>query len=149
MGMVSFRFNPPTSRLWAGIPGKPLCAQGSRVAAHIPTQISQSVIFVFLITFTSMIPTLPLGIYQTFWLEAEHGFNKTTPTLYVTDMIKGWGLGLVIGTPLLAAFLYIFEWAGDRFLPWLMALLLVPQRSSFIVPSDNVSTASVSRCSWS
>ncbi|VDC05236.1 unnamed protein product [Peniophora sp. CBMAI 1063] len=86
-------------------------------------QISQSVIFVFLITFTSMIPTLPLSIYQTFWLEAEHGFNKTTPTLYITDMVKGWALGLVLGTPLLTAFLYIFEWAGDRFLPWLMALL--------------------------
>ncbi|KZV71232.1 hypothetical protein PENSPDRAFT_578162 [Peniophora sp. CONT] len=86
-------------------------------------QISQSVIFVFLITFTSMIPTLPLSIYQTFYLEAEHGFNKTTPGLYITDMIKSWVLGLVLGTPLLAAFLYIFEWAGDRFLPWLMALL--------------------------
>jgi STE24 endopeptidase len=70
-----------------------------------------------------MIPTLPLSIYQTFVLEAKHGFNKTTPALYVTDMLKSWLLGIVLGSPLLAAFLYVFDWAGDRFVPWVMALL--------------------------
>ena len=72
-----------------------------------------------------MIPTLPLGLYQTFVLEEKHGFNKTTPGLYVADMLKGWTIGFVLGAPLLAAFLYVFEWAGDRFVPWLMALLYV------------------------
>jgi len=66
---------------------------------------------------------LPLGLYQTFVLEEQHGFNKTTLSLYFIDMIKGWALGIVLGTPLLAAFLYIFEWAGDRFVPWVMMLL--------------------------
>jgi STE24 endopeptidase len=56
-------------------------------------------------------------------LEEQHGFNKTTLSLYFIDMIKGWALGIVLGTPLLAAFLYIFEWAGDRFVPWVMMLL--------------------------
>ena len=72
-----------------------------------------------------MIPTLPLGLYQTLVLEEKHGFNKTTPGLYVADMLKGWAIGFVLGAPLLAAFLYVFEWAGDRFVPWLMALLYV------------------------
>lgn len=87
-------------------------------------QISQSIVFVVVLTLTSMIPTLPLGLYQTFVLEEKHGFNKTTPGLYVADMLKGWAIGFVLGAPLLAAFLYVFEWAGDRFVPWLMALLL-------------------------
>lgn len=77
------------------------------------------------LTIISTVPTLPLNIYQTFVLEEQHGFNKTTPLLFVTDMLKGWAVGFTLGLPLLAAFLYVFEWAGDRFIPWLMALLYV------------------------
>jgi len=87
------------------------------------SQISQSVIFVFLLAFVSSLLGLPFGLYETFVLEERHGFNKTTPSLYFADLLKGWALSVVIGTPILAAFLYIFEWAGDRFVPWVMMLL--------------------------
>ncbi|KAI9436819.1 peptidase family M48-domain-containing protein [Russula earlei] len=89
--------------------------------------ISQSVVFVFVLVFAATIPTLPLGLYQTFVLEEQHGFNKTTLSLYFADMLKSWVLGIVIGSPLLAAFLYVFDWAGDRFVPWVMMLLIVFQ----------------------
>lgn len=42
---------------------------------------------------------------------------------FVTDIIKGWLVGFAIGGPFLAAFLAIVRWAGDRFVPWLMAFL--------------------------
>ena len=58
-------------------------------------------------------------------LEEQHGFNKTTLSLYFIDIIKGWALGIVLGGPLLALFLHIFEWAGDRFVPWVMMLMYV------------------------
>jgi STE24 endopeptidase len=58
-------------------------------------------------------------------LEEKHGFNKTTPSLFVIDLVKGWGLAFVLGSPFLAVFLYIFQWAGDRFVPWLMAFMYV------------------------
>ena len=83
----------------------------------------QSCVFAFVLYLTSTLPSLPLEIYQTFVLEEKHGFNKTTPALFVTDMLKGWALGIVIGAPFLSAFLYVFKWAGDRFVPWLMAFL--------------------------
>ena len=57
-------------------------------------------------------------------MEEKHGFNKTTPQLFVSDLIKGWGLAFVLGAPFLAAFLSIFNWAGDRFVPWLMAFMI-------------------------
>ena len=79
--------------------------------------------FAAVLFFVSSIPSLPLSIYQTFVLEEEHGFNKTTPSLFVGDLFKTWGLGFVIGAPFLAAFLYVFKWAGDRFVPWLMGFL--------------------------
>jgi STE24 endopeptidase len=80
---------------------------------------------VFLLTFITNFATLPLGLYQTFVLEEQHGFNKMTFSLYFADMLKGWALGVALGTPLLSAFLYIFEWAGDRFVPWVMMFLWV------------------------
>jgi STE24 endopeptidase len=88
-------------------------------------QILQSIGFVFVIFFCSSIPTLPLSVYGTFVLEERHGFNKTTPALFVADLLKGWGIAFVLGSPFLAAFLYIFKWAGDRFVPWLMGFMLV------------------------
>ncbi|EIN06828.1 metalloendopeptidase [Punctularia strigosozonata HHB-11173 SS5] len=87
-------------------------------------EITQSIAFAFILFFISSLPTLPLSVYSTFVLEEKHGFNKTTRTLFITDTLKGWALGFVLGAPFLAAFLKIFKWAGDRFVPWLMAFLL-------------------------
>lgn len=88
-------------------------------------QILQSIVFSFLLYFVSLLPSLPLNVYSTFVIEGRHGFNKTTPALYVTDMLKGWALGIVLGSPFLAGFLSIFKWAGDRFVPWLMGFMCV------------------------
>jgi STE24 endopeptidase len=62
-------------------------------------------------------------LYQTFVLEEKHGFNKMTIGLFIMDTLKGWALGFVIGSPVLAAFLWIIRWAGDSFIPWLMSFL--------------------------
>ena len=45
------------------------------------------------------------------------------------NLVKSWLVGFAIGAPFLAAFLSIFQWAGDRFVPWLMAFLYVAQFS--------------------
>ncbi|KAF4622317.1 hypothetical protein D9613_009267 [Agrocybe pediades] len=87
-------------------------------------EILQSIAFVFILFILSSLPTLPLQAYGTFVLEEKHGFNKTTPRIFVTDILKGWGIAFVLGAPFLAAFLYIFQWAGDRFVPWLMAFMI-------------------------
>ncbi|KAF9039259.1 peptidase family M48-domain-containing protein, partial [Panaeolus papilionaceus] len=87
-------------------------------------EIKQSIAFVFTLFFLSSLPTLPLNIYSTFVVEQKHGFNKMTPALFVTDLIKSWILSFALGAPFLAAFLYIFKWAGDRFVPWLMAFMI-------------------------
>lgn len=84
--------------------------------------------------FVSSIPGIPLSAYQTFVLEEKHGFNKTTPGLFVTDTIKGWLVGFVVGGPFLAAFLKIFQWAGDSFVPFLMAFLYVCQVRMILGP---------------
>jgi STE24 endopeptidase len=89
-----------------------------------------------LLVFVSSIQTLPFSIYRTFVLEEKHGFNKTTPGLFVADLLKGLAIGFVLGAPFLAAFLYIFKWAGDRFVPWLMGFLSVASKFTCLHFSD-------------
>ncbi|EAU83492.1 metalloendopeptidase [Coprinopsis cinerea okayama7 len=96
-------------------------------------QILQSIVFVFTLYFLSTLPTLPLSAYSTFVLEEKHGFNKTTPSLFVTDLFKSYAIAVVLGAPFLAIFLKIFEWAGDRFVPWLMAFMITFQLSMVIL----------------
>ncbi|KAJ6558176.1 metalloendopeptidase [Mycena capillaripes] len=99
----------------------------ARFGYGVEYQITQSIGFVFLLFFLSSLPTLPLQVYSTFVLEEKYGFNKTSPGLFVADLLKGWGIGAVLLTPFLWAFLRIFNWAGDRFVPWLMAFVLAFQ----------------------
>ncbi|KZS95315.1 hypothetical protein SISNIDRAFT_548650 [Sistotremastrum niveocremeum HHB9708] len=71
-----------------------------------------------------IITDLPVSVYHTFWLEAAHGFNKTTPTVFVTDLIKGFFVQIAIGVPFLAAFTKLLRWAGDSFVPAVMSFLV-------------------------
>jgi STE24 endopeptidase len=114
-------------------------------------QISQSIVFSCILVLVSFIPNIPLSVYQTFVLEDKHGFNKTSRGLFVVDLLKSWALGLAIGAPFLAAFLWVFKWAGDRFVPWLMGFLCVSPQSAdyFTLFMGMVLLGLRSRCSWS
>jgi STE24 endopeptidase len=55
---------------------------------------------------------LPLEWYGTFRVEARFGFNRTTPRLFVLDLVRGTLLGLALGVPLLALILWLMRAAG-------------------------------------
>ena len=56
---------------------------------------------------------LPASIYSTFQIEGQFGFNRTTPGLFVTDMLKSLALTLVIGIPFLWVVLWLMTSAGE------------------------------------
>lgn len=58
------------------------------------------------------IVALPLGLYRTFHLEAEFGFNKLTWRLWFVDLLKGSVLTVVIGVPLLLFVLWLMQVMG-------------------------------------
>ncbi len=74
---------------------------------------------------------LPLSAYQTFGLEARFGFNKTTPALFVSDLLKKALLSLVLGGPLILAVLWLMQSAGALW--WLYAWLLWTGYALFMV----------------
>jgi STE24 endopeptidase len=65
---------------------------------------------------------LPFSIYRQFKLEAKFGFNRMTPGLFVSDMLKGLLLGLALGLPLLAAVLWLMAEAGTYWWLWAWGL---------------------------
>lgn len=56
---------------------------------------------------------LPSSVYSTFRIEAKFGFNRTSPRLFVSDLLKSLVLGLVIGVPFAALVLWLMESAGE------------------------------------
>src|SRR2546428_633082 len=61
---------------------------------------------------------LPLRWWSTFVVEERFGFNRTTPRTFWTDVAKGAVLAAVLGGPLLALVLWLFERAGSRAWLW-------------------------------
>lgn len=69
-------------------------------------------VYIGILILGKSILSLPFSIYSTFVIEERFGFNKTTPLTFVTDLLKGLGLGIALGGPLLAGVLAFFEYAG-------------------------------------
>jgi STE24 endopeptidase len=59
-----------------------------------------------------MLLALPFSIYGTFVIEERFGFNRTTPMTFLKDTVKGLGLAVVLGAPLLAGVLAFLQYAG-------------------------------------
>ena len=74
--------------------------------------------------------TLPFSLYATFVIEERFGFNKTTPSTFVTDILKGFALTLVIGGPLLAGILAFFQYTGA--LAWVYCWIVVSLAALFV-----------------
>ena len=55
---------------------------------------------------------LPFSIYGTFWLEARFGFNRTTPQLFMIDLLKGGVLLFLFGGTLSALILWVMVATG-------------------------------------
>ncbi len=64
---------------------------------------------------------LPFTLYRTFVLEQRFGFNRTGPATFITDQLKGWALGAILGGAVAATVLWIMARAGTAW--WLVAWL--------------------------
>jgi STE24 endopeptidase len=96
----------------------------------------EGVLYIGILGLAYILITLPFSIYGTFVIEEQFGFNKTTWGTFIIDKVKGLGLGIALGVPLLAAILAFFEYAGD--LAWLyawVAVTIVTLAIQFIAPT--------------
>ena len=71
--------------------------------------------------------SLPASIYHTFVIEERFGFNQTTWTTFILDLLKGLLLAVLLGAPLISAILGFFEYAGTNawWLCWIAVTLFM------------------------
>lgn len=92
--------------------------------------------YIGILILAKSILSLPFSIYGTFVIEERFGFNKTTPKTFVTDLLKGLALSVLLGAPLLAGVLAFFQYAGD--LAWVycwLATIVFTLFVQFIAPT--------------
>ncbi len=86
---------------------------------------------------------LPMSVYQVFVIENRFGFNKTTPGLFIADLIKKTLLLGILGVPLVLAALWLMQETGALWwvYVWLLwggfTLLLVWAYPALIAPIFN------------
>ncbi|TVQ72410.1 MAG: M48 family peptidase [Balneolaceae bacterium] len=92
--------------------------------------IVTGLMFVGILILAQTIISLPFSIYSTFVIEERFGFNKTTPATFITDRLKGLMLTVLLGGPLLAGVIGIFEYLGA--IAWLYAWAVVVLFTLFV-----------------
>ncbi len=81
--------------------------QWSRSWGWNPIQTGVGVIGLLMLVQNVM--SLPFDVWDTFKIEAEYGFNRTTPGTFIKDRLKGLLLTALLGGPLLALILWFFQ----------------------------------------
>jgi len=105
-------------------------------------EILAGMIFLSILFVAQNLISLPFNWYETFVIEQKFGFNKSTPKTFIIDRIKGLLLAAVLGLPLVAGILWIFQEVPNAWI-WAWAfvtafqLLLTYLAPSLILPLFN------------
>jgi STE24 endopeptidase len=75
--------------------------------------ILSGLLYIGILLFAYSLLRLPFNIYATFVIEQRFGFNRTTRRTFVLDLVKGFVIALILGGPLLAGILALFQYVGN------------------------------------
>jgi len=112
--------------------------------AILPAQsmIRGALVIVSALLISSLID-LPFDYYKTFNIDERFGFNKMTPKMFFTDLVKHSFVGILLGAPILFAALWLMQSAGDYwwFYLWIVwsvfNILMLAVYPTFIAPLFN------------
>ncbi len=77
-------------------------------------EVLAGLLFVGLLTTLRAVIQIPFSIYDTFVIEERYGFNRTTPATYLSDLVKSVIMGILLGSPILAALIWFFSTFESR-----------------------------------
>jgi STE24 endopeptidase len=84
-------------------------------------------LFLLALALASTVVSLPFSAWHTFVLETRFGFNRTSPWRWTVDRLKGLGVEIALGVPLLYAVYGFMSFTGPRWWIWLFAFLALFQ----------------------
>ncbi len=85
------------------------------------TPLLSGLVFLAMLGVASGVIDLPFAIYRQFGLETRFGFNRMTPVLFVTDLIRSTLVGALIALPILSLLMWLLQNAGPT--TWIWAWL--------------------------
>ncbi len=83
--------------------------------------IVNGLLYIGILLITYELLLLPFDVYATFVIEERFGFNRTAPRTFIMDRIKGLLLAALLGAPLLAGVLALFQYSDSY--AWLYCFL--------------------------
>ncbi|MDA9818026.1 M48 family metallopeptidase [Flavobacteriaceae bacterium] len=95
---------------------------------EINNSFTKSGVFFLILFILNLIISIPFSYYNTFVIEENFGFNKTTKSTFFFDIIKSSMLSILIGGFLLFLALYLYDSLNDGFWLYLwigLSLLMV------------------------
>ena len=132
-GLVELAWGAALTLAWTLLGG--LSALNQALQGTVGSALSLQLALVGAFIVINALLELPFSAYATFVIEERFGFNKTSPQLWVQDLLKSAVLGLLIGGPLLALVLWLMGAAGQAWWIWtwgvwmgfnLLAMLIYP-----------------------
>ncbi len=98
--------------------------------------VPSGLLFVGALGLARALLALPIALWSTFVIEERFGFNRTSPATFAADSAKALLLTIVLGGPLLAAVLWLFETAGASAWLWGWAISAVAIVAiQFVIPA--------------
>lgn len=103
----------------------------------------QGAALIALFTLVTSAVDLPLSYYRTFSIEARFGFNKMTPAMWLSDLVKQGLVAAAFGLPLVLAVLWLMQSMGTWWwiyvwLVWIaFSVFVLAVYPAFIAPMFN------------
>ena len=85
--------------------------------------VVSGLLFAGILMFLLEILKIPFSYYSVFTIEEKFGFNRMTRKTFITDMLKSWLIGAVIGGAIFAVVIWFFTHFGS--FAWLYAFAAV------------------------
>jgi STE24 endopeptidase len=118
----------------------------ARTDALSAMPITREVVLVALTTLIGALISLPFDWRRTFGVEAQFGFNKMTPALWWSDLLKQTAMGAAVLLPFAALVFWLARVMGDTWWIWVWAAFMTLQLTMlaiyprFIAPLFNTFT---------
>lgn len=109
----------------------------------IDHEIARGALVIVSAMLVSSVIDLPFEYYKTFVVDEKFGFNKMTPAMFFSDLIKQSVVGIILGAPVLFAALWLMQGAGQYWWLYLWViwsvfnLLMLAIYPTFIAPFFN------------
>ena len=87
------------------------------------TEYIKWIIYIFSVTALFSIVSIPFSLYSSFVIEQKYGFNKMTLKLFITDLVKGSVISVIIGFPVLLILFWFMDKAGNYW--WIYAFIFI------------------------